>query len=158
MRYNLVVLFCLSSSAALHIHWQWTTAGCCYGSLLDKKPRKDNLVFHFARCVARMWNFVSHRQNNTGWGRSNIGSWGRYLGLRGRKWQGTTGDCVMSSLPSGTHLQILIWLSNQEEWKWQSMWHIWGEEICTQSSGGETCGKSALRRPRSRWKDNKIRL
>jgi hypothetical protein len=31
-----------------------------------------------------------------------------------------------------------------------------GEEWCTQSFGGETCGKSALRRPRSRRKDNKI--
>jgi len=48
------------------------------------------------------------------WGRnidlvySRIGSWERYLGLRGKRQQGTLEDCIMRSFMNYTPYQILL--------------------------------------------------
>jgi len=37
---------------------------------------------------------LSHSWKNTHWWRSRLGSWGKYLDLRGRKWQQTREKCI----------------------------------------------------------------
>ena len=63
-----------------------------------------------------------------------IGSRGRNLGLRGKRWQGNGENCIMRSFKLCTYHQILFKWSKQEEWDGElvTSWEVhigfwWGD-------------------------------
>jgi hypothetical protein len=66
---------------------------------------------------------LSRWGRNVGPGRSRIGCWGRYLGLRGTKYQESPADCLARNLMICTLTKCY---SNEEKCDWLCMWHVSG--------------------------------
>ena len=64
---------------------------------------------------------LSHERRNTGWGCLTVGCWGRYLGLRGTRWNGSGEDYIMRSFMLCTAHRILFGRSIGEEWDGRGM-------------------------------------
>ena len=78
-----------------------------------------------------------------------ICSWGRYLGLRWRRWQGNGEDCIMRNFILCTPHQILFRWSKQEEWDGRYVTCV-GDRVLV----GRPEGRRPLGRRRHRWEDN----
>ena len=102
----------------------------------------------------------SHCGRNLDWRCLSIGSWGEYLGLRGRMWQENGENYTMRSLMIWTYHQILFGSSNREEWSRRGMQHVWGKvEVYTEFWWVNLDRRRTFGRPRRRWEDNiKIHL
>jgi len=62
---------------------------------------------------------LSHSERTIIWRFSTIVCWGRCLGLRWTRWQGTAGDCTVSScMTCGPHHVLLIWSNKPERGGW----------------------------------------
>jgi len=93
--------------------------------------------------IGNTWSCTSislvlpHWGTNTGWGRSRIGCWERYMGLREKRSEGLREDYITRVFVICSPLQILLESSNREHWDGSLMWYVWGgKDRCTQGFGG----------------------
>ena len=66
--------------------------------------------------------------NDTGWGCSIAGCWGRCLGLSGRKLQNTGENCIVRSFEICTSGKLLFRWTNNESMKWAGHAECMGNE------------------------------
>ena len=89
------------------------------------RPYYKVLISDQQHCSLRFMRPVTlgrwHWGRNAGWGCLRIGCWGEYLGLRGTRWQGSGGSCIMRSLMIYTPRPVLFGWSNREEWDGRGM-------------------------------------
>ena len=77
---------------------------------------------NFASCFMSVKLGLSYKRKNLGWRCLRIGCWGGYLGLRGRKQQGTDWNCTMRSTHRGDSASILgqyMWDFLCKKWNWK---------------------------------------
>jgi len=78
--------------------------------------------------------------NDSDWEYPRTRYWGKDLGIRGTRWQGSGEDYVTGSFMVWTHQTSFGW-SDQEERDGRSTWRVEDQERCIQGFGGKSWEK-----------------
>ena len=96
-----------------------------------------------------------HWGRNPGWGCLRIGCWGKYLDLRGTRWQGNGESCITRSLNDLYSLPNIVRVVKSRRMRWAGHVAHMGEDRGVHRVWvGKPEGKRPLGRPRRRLEDN----